>query len=96
MPEAAATPRELWRRAQWGWPVAFPLVQFPNAPLIVALVAGWVADLVAAGDPQDVLRALSRVALAVWAGEELLRGVNPFRRVLGAVALAYLVVVLAG
>ena len=28
---------DLWRRGQHGWPERFPLVQVPNAPLLVAL-----------------------------------------------------------
>ena len=35
---------EGWRRGQHGWPARFPVLQLPNAPLIVAL-AGWRFDL---------------------------------------------------
>ena len=37
----------LWRRfkrlTQLGWPRRFPILQFPNAPLIAAFIAGQVA-----------------------------------------------------
>jgi hypothetical protein len=50
--------------------------QWPNTPLWVYIAA-------------TVLRVaiLATIALAVWAGLEVLRGVNPFRRSLGAVVL---------
>ena len=66
------------------------VAQVPNAPLIVFLVAvvvrwifhpsgafGTVVDLVAA------------VALVAWAVDEIVRGVNPWRRLLGAGVLVY-------
>ncbi len=86
--------REAWGRAQWGWPAAFPLVQFPNAPLLVALVASLGASATS-GDAHDVLVALARVGLVAWAYEELAHGVNWFRRLLGAGMLAYLVAAIA-
>jgi hypothetical protein len=43
----ALTPRALWRQfkrlTQLGFPPHFPIIQFPNAPLIVAFAAGEVA-----------------------------------------------------
>ena len=46
------------------------------------------------GHPQGwvrgVLVVLASVALALWAGDEVLRGVNPFRRILGVTMLAWL------
>jgi hypothetical protein len=88
VPDAA---RDLWRRGQRGWPARFPLVQFPNAPLIVALVAGVVAR-VAEGGVRDGARAVSAVALIMWALMEIVRGVNWFRRGLGVAVLAFVVV----
>lgn len=43
------------------------------------------------GRTADVLWALGRVALVIWAYEELARGTNAFRRVLGAVMLVVIV-----
>ena len=62
--------------------------QFPNIPLFVWLVASGLA-LVSGGTAHTVLAHLATVALVVWAGDELLRGVNPFRRLLGAGVLAW-------
>lgn len=86
--------RALWERAQRGWPAAFPLVQFPNAPLLVALAA-WAAARLTDGTAHDILRALFTGALAMWAVLELARGANWVRRALGAVVLASIAVGLA-
>jgi hypothetical protein len=67
------------------------LVQLPNWPLGVWLLASVVMWL---GHPQggvgDSLFVLASAALALWAGDEALRGVNPFRRLVGAAVLAWL------
>jgi len=84
-------PRVLWRRAQHGWPASFPVVQFPNAPLIVALVASVIGHL-STGTLHDVARAVSLLGLIVWAVLEVVSGVNWLRRVLGAGFLVYLAV----
>jgi hypothetical protein len=68
------------------------VAQVPNLPLIVFLVAfalRWLLD--PSGDVRTGLDVVATVALAIWAGDEILRGVNPFRRVLGAVVLGGLV-----
>ena len=61
------------------------VAQFPNAALLVWLGATVLQRF---WDPRvaghDVLRWVSTGALVVWAGDEVLRGVNPFRRMLGA------------
>jgi len=68
------------------------LAQFPNWQLLVWLLASAVMWL---GHPrgllQNVLRILAPAALALWAGDEALRGVNPFRRLLGVAVLAGLI-----
>ena len=65
-----------------GWPRDFPIVQFPNAPLIIGVLAGSAAarthDLAHA-----YLAAISFLAIGIWAYEELLHGVNWFRHLLG-------------
>jgi len=81
--------RALWRRAQHGWPARFPIVQFPNAPLIVALVAS-VVGRVSSGTLHDVARVVSLLGLIAWAVLEIVSGVNWLRRLLGAGFLAYL------
>jgi hypothetical protein len=62
--------------------------QFPNVPLI-AWLAATLLGAVTSGAASDVLGVVATVALVVWAGDELVRGVNPFRRVLGAVVLSW-------
>src|SRR5436190_851097 len=80
-----------WRRAQRGWPASFPLVQFPNAPLLAALGA-W---LVAAFTDRSVhayALATFYAALAVCAWLGVTAVLNWVCRSLGAAALAYIVV----
>ena len=70
--------------------------QFPNPPLWVALAAlaiGLVTD--EGSTVSDLARAVFYVALTVWAYEEVARGVNGFRRALGAVALVLIVAAVA-
>ena len=81
----------LWRRAQHGWPARFPVVQFPNTPLIVALVASLVGHF-SSGTLHDVARVVSLLGLIAWAVLEIVSGVNWLRRLLGAGFLAYLAV----
>ena len=65
------------------------VAQFPNVSLVVfvsAALAGRLLD-----HHHQISRVLSDVAagaILVWALDEILRGVNPWRRVLGAVVLA--------
>ena len=85
--EGLAVRARFKRLTTLGWPRGFPLVQFPNAPLIVAFVAGEVAGM-AHGAVHADAAAVSYLALALWAYEELTDGVNWFRHLLG---LAYLI-----
>ena len=71
-----------------GFPRRFPIVQFPNLPLIIAFVAGEAGDLLR-GPGHSFAVSVSYLALTVWAYEELVHGVNWFRHLLG---LAYVVV----
>ena len=88
----AITPlTDRWRRGQRGWPASFPVVQFPNAPLLVALGGGLVAALTD-GAAHSYARAAWYAGLAAWAWEELTGGVNWLRRAFGAVGLVYVVV----
>jgi hypothetical protein len=70
--------------------------QSPNQPLwvaLAALVVSWVSD--GGGTVNDTARAVLYVALTVWAYEEATRGVNGFRKGVGAVALVLIVVAIA-
>ena len=71
---------------------SWTLVQVPNAPLLVWVVASvvrWLAH--PSGGVRTALDVVATVALVIWAGDELLRGVNPARRILGGVVLVLLV-----
>jgi hypothetical protein len=92
---SAVTSAELWQRGQVGWPRRFPIVQFPNAPLLLAF-AGWGLAAVAGGTAHDVGRAVFTLGLVVWALEEAAGGANWFRRLLGVGALVWIVAGLAG
>ena len=59
-------------------------MQFPNALLILAFLAGQVAGRVQGQGHADA-SAISYLALTVWAYEELVDGVNWFRHLLGFV-----------
>jgi hypothetical protein len=69
---------------QFEWPRRFPIVQFPNAPLIVAFVSGLIASMLQGAGHGDA-RAISYLAMTIWAYEELVHGVNWFRHLLGLV-----------
>jgi hypothetical protein len=85
------TLRDRWRCAQRGWPASFPLAQFPNAPLLVAL-GGWLVAALTHGSLHSYARAAFYAALAAWAWGELAGGANWVRRALGAAGLVYVVV----
>ena len=62
--------------------------QWPNLPLWAFGLAEAVAWI--AGPESPVGRSAgvaAWVALAIWAGDEVLRGVNPWRRCLGGIVL---------
>ena len=82
------------RLARWAWPARFPIVQWPNAPLLVALAAS-VTSRLTHGVGRTYASSVFYIALSIWAYEELARGVNWFRRLLGAAILVYIVVRLA-
>lgn len=68
--------------------------QFPNASLLVFLVAAVLRWAWAPGGTAGVvLDVVATGALLVWALDEVVRGVNPFRRMLGSGVLLF---VLAG
>jgi hypothetical protein len=72
---------------KFSWPRRFPIVQFPNLPLALAFIAGQAAQRMHGAGHADS-QAISYLAMAIWAYEELFRGVNWFRRLLG---LAYII-----
>ena len=63
--------------------------QFPNIPLwlfIAATALQWLFD--PGGDLRTALRVVAAVGLLWWATDEVIRGVNPWRRILGGAVLA--------
>jgi hypothetical protein len=79
--------RAFRRLTQLSFPRSYPIVQFPNAPLILAFVSGLIAQH-SHGREHSYAQAVSYLSMAVWAYLELFQGVNAFRRLLG---LAYTV-----
>ena len=88
----------LWRGfkrlTQLGFPRRFPLVQFPNGPLIVALIAGETSRQTH-GLGRSYASSVGYIALSIWAYEELVHGVNWFRRLLGLFFAVLIVIRLA-
>lgn len=82
------------RLTQLSWPKSYPIVQFPNAPLIIAFLAGEAASFTH-GSAHAYARAISYLAMIIWAYEELFHGVNRFRRLLGLTYVVSTVVHLA-
>jgi len=73
------------------------VMQWPNVPLAIFLVATVVRVVTHPhGTAGKVLSAVGTAALVVWAGEEVWKGVNPFRRILGGVVLVVVAVGLVG
>jgi hypothetical protein len=77
--------RAFKRLTQLSFPRSYPIVQFPNAPLIVAFASGLLAHH-SHGQEHAYTQAVSYLAMAIWAYLELFHGVNAFRQLLG---LAY-------
>ncbi|CAN5474147.1 hypothetical protein BH10ACT1_BH10ACT1_39860 [soil metagenome] len=67
----------------------YTVVQFPNVALATWLAALAVRRLTTPeGTAGGVVGGIATIALAVWAIDEIVRGVNPWRRFLGAIVLA--------
>lgn len=72
------------------------VAQLPNPPLLVFIAASVSARVLGLeGAAASVVRVAATGALLVWAVDEVLRGVNPFRRALGAVVAIVTVVGIA-
>lgn len=73
------------------------IAQFPNVALGVFLAASllqWLLD--PEGWPQSALAFVASGALIWWAVDEVLRGVNPWRRLLGGTVLVAQILRLVG
>lgn len=73
------------------------LGQRPNTAILVfvgATLSRWLlVDTGVWTTPDTALRVVAALTLAWWGADELARGVNPFRRLLGLGVLAYLALV---
>jgi hypothetical protein len=67
------------------------LGQFPNLPIVGWLVCVVASRVVAAGDTRTGLQSVATAFLFTWAFLEITKGVNYFRRFLGAAAMAAIV-----
>jgi hypothetical protein len=79
------------RLTELSFPRRFPIAQFPNLPLIVAILAGEVGKFLD-DSAHSYAASVSYLALTIWAYEELVHGVNWFRRLLGLAFMILLVV----
>lgn len=69
------------------------IAQWPNVALVVVIgcdVARWLLN--PPGDVDQILHWTGTAALVWWSLDEMIRGVNPFRRALGVVVLARLII----
>jgi hypothetical protein len=80
----------LFRNRQTG---EITIGQRPNAAIVIFAVA-WVARriLVPTGAVGTTLDVIVTGSLTFWALDELIRGVNPWRRILGVVVLTFVIV----
>ena len=69
-------------------PRRYPIFQFPNKPLIAAMLAGAVSRATH-GETARNAATVSAVAQLVWAYQEITDGANGFRRVLGVAGAAW-------
>lgn len=67
------------------------IAQRPNVALLTWLVATVVSWFLH-GSARTVIGVLATIALVIWACDEIVRGVNPWRRTLGAVVLVVVLV----
>lgn len=70
------------------------IAQWPNLPLWLFGLS-WLTARLATGAAAHWAGIAASILLAVWAADEVLRGVNPWRRCLGAGVLVWLMTRLA-
>ncbi|MBV9604379.1 MAG: hypothetical protein JO027_04710 [Solirubrobacterales bacterium] len=68
-------------------PPRYPIFQFPNPPLIAAMLSGAVARITH-GPTARAAAGVSALAGLVWAYQEITDGANGFRRLLGVAGAA--------
>jgi hypothetical protein len=75
-------------------PRSFPILQFPNRPLIATVIAAAIARSTR-GRTAAAMMLVSRLALIAWSAEEIFEGANWFRRLLGVGGATYAIAELA-
>lgn len=68
---------------------AITVAQAPNLILWIVIATGALRWIWPSGTPGVVLTVGFKGSLAIWAADEIFRGVNPWRRFLGAAVLSY-------
>ncbi|QIP02987.1 hypothetical protein [Bradyrhizobium symbiodeficiens] len=71
---------------------AITIAQWSNLVLWMVIAAGilfWIWP--SAGKPSVALTVVFKAGLLVWAADEIIRGVNPWRRCLGTAVAAYVI-----
>jgi hypothetical protein len=64
------------------------VTQWPNIPLSVFIMLTLLVHILhPRGAADDLAHVLADVALIAWAADEIVRGVNPFRRILGVAVI---------
>lgn len=68
---------------------AITIAQAPNLVLWIVIAAATLRLALPAGHLSDVLAVAVKGGLLVWSADEIFRGVNPWRRCLGALVAGY-------
>ena len=58
--------------------------QKPNVPILIAIFSMIIALLIGEGTLRVVVLFVALVSILIWAGLELVQGINLFRRLLGS------------
>ena len=74
---------------------AITIAQAPNPPLVVAFV-GFVMARLSEGAIGDVGWWVATIGIGWWAVDEIVRGVNPWRRVLGLAGVGWVLLRVLG
>jgi hypothetical protein len=95
-----ATGQRMRRAANWSFcsrdSGRVAIVQWPNISLAIVIMCDLARALLhTRGGLDEVLHWTGSAALVWWSLDEIIRGVNPFRRALGVVVLVRLIIRIA-